>query len=38
MHGIGTGVRSFKKGMNEIEEEINTPVSKPEEKKKEENK
>lgn len=33
MHGIGKGVRSFKKGMNEIEEEINTPVSKPEEKK-----
>ena len=23
MHGIGKGVRSFKKGMNEIEEEIN---------------
>ena len=28
MHGIGKGVRSFKKGMNEIEEEINAPVSK----------
>lgn len=27
MHGIGKGVRSFKKGMNEIEEEINTPPS-----------
>ena len=25
MHGLGKGVRSFKKGMNEIEEEINTP-------------
>lgn len=27
MHGLGKGVRSFKKGMNEIEEEINTPPS-----------
>ena len=36
MHGIGKGVRSFKKGMNEIEEEINAPVSKNEEQKKEE--
>ena len=34
MHGIGKGVRSFKKGMNEIEEEINAPVSKNEEQKK----
>ncbi len=25
MNGLGKGVRSFKKGMNEIEEEINTP-------------
>ena len=33
MHGIGKGVRSFKKGMNEIEEEINAPVSKNEEQK-----
>ena len=23
MHGIGKGVKSFKKGMNEVEEEIN---------------
>lgn len=38
MHGIGKGVRSFKKGMNEIEEEINAPVSKNEEQKKEEGK
>lgn len=33
MHGIGKGVRSFKKGMNEIEEEINAPVSKNEDRK-----
>lgn len=26
MKGIGKGVRSFKKGMNEIEDEINKPV------------
>ena len=38
MQGIGKGVRSFKKGMNEIEEEINAPVSKNEEQKKEEGK
>ena len=38
VHGIGKGVRSFKKGMNEIEEEINAPVSKNEEQKKEEGK
>lgn len=25
MKGIGKGVRSFKKGMNEIEDEINKP-------------
>lgn len=25
MHGLGKGVRSFKKGMNELEDEINTP-------------
>lgn len=24
MHGLGKGVRSFKKGMNEIEDEINS--------------
>lgn len=33
MKGIGKGVRSFKKGMNEIEDEINKPI---EEDKKEE--
>lgn len=27
MHGVGKGVRSFKKGMNDIEEKINEPVS-----------
>lgn len=27
MHGVGKGVRSFKKGMNDIEEQINAPVS-----------
>ena len=37
MHGIGKGVRSFKKGMSDIEEEINTPPSNPEKKKREEN-
>lgn len=26
MKGIGKGVRSFKKGMNDIEDEINKPV------------
>lgn len=26
MKGIGKGVRSFKQGMNEIEDEINKPV------------
>ncbi len=31
MHGIGKGVRSFKKGISEVEEEINAPL--PEEKK-----
>ncbi len=37
MHGIGKGVRSFKTGMNEIEEEINKEVNKKEVEKKEEN-
>lgn len=27
MHGVGKGVRSFKKGMSDIEEQINAPVS-----------
>ncbi|MBR1903036.1 MAG: twin-arginine translocase TatA/TatE family subunit [Bacteroidaceae bacterium] len=36
MHGIGKGVRSFKTGMNEIEEEINKEVDKKEVEKKEE--
>lgn len=35
MKGIGKGVRSFKKGMNEIEDEINKPI---EEDKKDEKK
>ena len=36
MHGLGKGVRSFKKGMNEIEDEINsTPAPKSKEKTKE---
>jgi sec-independent protein translocase protein TatA len=35
MHGIGKGVRSFKTGMNEIENEINTEVEKKEVEKKE---
>ena len=26
MHGIGKGIRSFKKGMSEIEDEIKRPV------------
>lgn len=30
MHGLGKGVRSFKTGMNEIEEEINKEVDKKE--------
>ena len=36
MHGIGKGVRSFKTGMNEIENEINAEVEKREVEKKEE--
>jgi len=36
MGGIGKGVRSFKKGMNEIEEEINKEVHMKEVEKKEE--
>lgn len=36
MHGLGKGVRSFKKGMNEIEDEINsTPAPDNKEKSKE---
>lgn len=35
MHGVGKGVRSFKKGMSDIEEQINAPI---EEEKKEEKK
>lgn len=36
MHGLGKGVRSFKKGMNEIEDEINsTPAPDSKEKSKE---
>ena len=38
MGGLGKGVRSFKKGMNEIEEEINKEVEKKEVEKKEEEK
>lgn len=33
MKGIGKGVRSFKKGMNDIEDEINKPVDEDEKKK-----
>ncbi|WP_298662506.1 twin-arginine translocase TatA/TatE family subunit [uncultured Barnesiella sp.] len=36
MHGLGKGVRSFKKGMNELEDEINsTPAPDNKEKSKE---
>lgn len=36
MHGLGKGVRSFKKGMNELEDEINsTPAPDNKEKTKE---
>lgn len=36
MHGLGKGVRSFKKGMNELEDEINsTPAPDSKEKSKE---
>jgi sec-independent protein translocase protein TatA len=35
MHGVGKGVKSFKKGMNEIEDEINSEVEKKEVEKKE---
>lgn len=30
MKGLGKGVRSFKKGMNEIEDEIKRPADEPE--------
>lgn len=33
MKGIGKGVRSFKKGMNDIEDEINKPIDEEEKKK-----
>ena len=33
MKGIGKGVRSFKKGMNDIEDEINKPADEDEKKK-----
>ena len=33
MKGIGKGVRSFKKGMNDVEDEINKPVDEDEKKK-----
>ena len=37
MKGLGKGVKSFKQGMNEVEEELNkTPEKKPTETKKEE--
>ena len=26
MHGVGKGVRSFKKGMSDIEDQINAPI------------
>ena len=29
MHGLGKGVNSFKKGMNEIEKEITEPIDNP---------
>lgn len=32
MHGLGKGVKSFKQGMNEIENEINSEVTKEEKK------
>lgn len=33
MRGVGKGVRSFKEGVNGVEEEIKKPVEKSEEKK-----
>lgn len=33
MRGVGKGVRSFKEGVNGVEEEIKKPVEKAEEKK-----
>ena len=33
MKGLGHGVRSFKKGMNDIEDEINKPIDEEEKKK-----
>lgn len=36
MRGIGSGVRSFKEGLNEVKTEIEQPFNKKEEEKKEE--
>lgn len=33
MHGVGKGVRSFKKGMSDIEEQINAPIEEKKEEK-----
>ncbi|MEF9924274.1 MAG: twin-arginine translocase TatA/TatE family subunit [Muribaculaceae bacterium] len=38
MRGIGKGVRSFKSGMNEIQDEINTPSASDDTKKEEDKK
>jgi sec-independent protein translocase protein TatA len=36
MKGIGKGIRSFKTGMNEVEDELSAPLDKKDETKKEE--
>lgn len=36
MKGIGKGIRSFKSGMNEVEDELNAPLDKKDEQKKDE--
>lgn len=33
MHGLGKGVRSFKEGMNDVSDSLNTDIKKPEDKK-----
>ncbi len=38
MKGLGKGVRSFKQGMTEIQDEINTPVEEQKKQKEEEDK
>lgn len=37
MNGIGKGVKSFKKGLNEVDEQLNQAIDEADDKKKEDN-